>query len=124
DDPQPPHDPLLALAAGVHVHPRVMHGLEGAPEHLGATAAEALCGLEDAIAATPRFKSTFCARHGSGPPIRKHDLDPPLVGLGHDGHALELANAIAVLLGEDVVLVREFSLRLAGGGEAKALLRA
>src|SRR5262245_49718257 len=63
DDPQAAEFPLPLLAAVEHVAPGVTNGFERNLPVVVAVAAETLGVLENAIAAAPRFESTFCARH-------------------------------------------------------------
>src|SRR5262249_42136611 len=125
DDPQAAELTLPLLAAIEHVLPRVADGFERNLPVVIAIAAEPLGVLENAVAAAPRFESTFCARHVSTSlfrPVREHGADLMFLRLVNQPRVAELALVLGRLLREDVTTIGLATLEMALGGLLEALL--
>src|SRR5262249_29152844 len=115
-DPEAAEVPLAVLAPIEHVPPGMADCFErGLPIVVAATA-EALGVLQDAVAAAPRFKSTFSARHKTDSllgSVRKHQANLMLLRLVHHGTAAQTALPLGRFLRQDMALVRLSPLEMA-----------
>src|SRR6185312_12513015 len=113
------------LAADVIVLQRAIDRGVGGADRVLATAAKALCGVEDLVAAGAARNGAGCTTHGSDTSAIGHPaLHAPGLGLGQGVHAAQVAGTFGRVVDQPVALADLMGLDLALGGEFEALLGA